>query len=46
MGASRLLAAVRDRLDLEVSMLDLYDLPTVAQQAQLVEQLLLAADAG
>jgi acyl-CoA synthetase (AMP-forming)/AMP-acid ligase II/acyl carrier protein len=46
MAASRLLAAVRDRLDLEVSMLDLYDLPTVAEQADLVEQLLLAADAG
>jgi acyl-CoA synthetase (AMP-forming)/AMP-acid ligase II/acyl carrier protein len=46
MAATRLLTAVRDRLDLEVSMLDLYDLPTVAQQADLVERLLVAADAG
>jgi len=46
MAASRLLAAVRDRLDLEVTMLDLYDLPTVAQQAVLVEDLLIAADDG
>ncbi len=44
MAANRLLAAVRDQLDLEVSMLDLYDRPTVAEQAELVEQLLLADD--
>jgi acyl-CoA synthetase (AMP-forming)/AMP-acid ligase II/acyl carrier protein len=42
MAASRLLAAVGDRLDLEVTMLDLYDLPTVAQQAGLLEELLTA----
>ncbi len=34
MAAARLLAALSDQLDLEISMLDLFDRPTVASQAR------------
>jgi acyl-CoA synthetase (AMP-forming)/AMP-acid ligase II len=46
MLATRLLAVVRERLGLDVSMLDFFDRPTVAQQADLVDQLLLEAAGG
>ncbi len=42
MAAARLLATMSDQLDLEISMLDLFDRPTVASQAGLVEALLRA----
>jgi acyl-CoA synthetase (AMP-forming)/AMP-acid ligase II/acyl carrier protein len=40
MLATRLLAAVREQLDLEISVLDFFDRPTIAGQAQLIGQLL------
>jgi acyl-CoA synthetase (AMP-forming)/AMP-acid ligase II len=46
MLATRLLAAVRERLDLEVSVLDFFDRPTIAGQAVLIEQLLILAAGG
>jgi oxalate---CoA ligase len=42
LAAARLLAALSQHLALDVSMLDLFDRPTVAAQARLVEDLLLA----
>ena len=42
MAAARLLATMSDQLDLEISMLDLFDRPTVASQAGLVEALMRA----
>jgi acyl-CoA synthetase (AMP-forming)/AMP-acid ligase II/acyl carrier protein len=44
MLATRLLARVREALDLEVSMVEFFDRPTVAAQASLIEDLLLADD--
>ncbi len=45
--ATRLLTRVRDEIDIEVSMLAFFDAPTIAEQARLVEDLLLAEeDAG
>ena len=46
MQATRLLGRLRAELDLAVSMLDFFDAPTVAEQAQLVEDLLLTGPAG
>ncbi len=43
MLATRLLALVRERVDLEVSMLDFFDRPTIAGQAELLEELLLSS---
>jgi len=43
MLATRLLAAVRERLDLEISVLDFFDRPTIAGQAVLIEELLITA---
>lgn len=43
MLATRLLATVRERLDLEVSVLDFFDRPTIAGQAVLIEELLVRA---
>ena len=40
--AMRLLARVAETLDLEISIVDFFDRPTVADQALLVEELLLA----
>jgi acyl-CoA synthetase (AMP-forming)/AMP-acid ligase II/acyl carrier protein len=45
MQATRLLGRLRAELDLAVSMLDFFDAPTVAEQAELVEELLLAGSA-
>ncbi len=44
MLATRLLARVREALDLDVSMVEFFDRPTVAAQAALIEDLLLADD--
>lgn len=44
MLATRLLARVREALDLEVSMVEFFDRPTVTAQATLIEGLLLADD--
>jgi acyl carrier protein len=44
MQATRLLGRLRAELDLAVSMLDLFDAPTVAEQAGLIEELLLTDD--
>jgi acyl-CoA synthetase (AMP-forming)/AMP-acid ligase II len=46
MLATRLLATVRERLDLEVSLLDFFDRPTIAGQAGLIEELLILAADG
>jgi len=46
MLATRLLAAVRERLDLEISVLDFFDRPTIAGQAELIEELLILAADG
>jgi acyl-CoA synthetase (AMP-forming)/AMP-acid ligase II/acyl carrier protein len=46
MQASRLLGRLRAELDLAVSMLDFFDAPTVAEQASLVEELLLTGSPG
>jgi acyl-CoA synthetase (AMP-forming)/AMP-acid ligase II/acyl carrier protein len=46
MQATRLLGRLRAELDLAVSMLDFFDAPTVAEQARLVEDLLLTAPPG
>jgi acyl-CoA synthetase (AMP-forming)/AMP-acid ligase II/aryl carrier-like protein len=40
--AARLLARLRDELDLEVTFVELFDAPTIAQQAELVARLLRA----
>jgi hypothetical protein len=42
MLATRLLARVRTELRLEVSLIDFFDSPTIASQAALLEELLLA----
>ena len=42
MAAARLLADLTDQLDLAISMLDLFDRPTVEGQARLIEELLRA----
>ncbi len=44
LAATRLLTRVRDEIDVEVSMLDFFDSPTIAQQAVLVEQALLQSE--
>ncbi len=44
LAATRLLTRVRDEIDVEVSMLDFFDAPTIAEQAVLIETLLLAQD--
>lgn len=41
LAAVRLLTRVRDEIDVEVSMLDFFDAPTVAEQGRLIEELLL-----
>jgi oxalate---CoA ligase len=46
LAATRLLTRVRDEIDIEMSMLDFFDAPTIAEQARLVENLLLAEDPG
>jgi acyl-CoA synthetase (AMP-forming)/AMP-acid ligase II len=45
-SAAKLLFLLRDRIDLEVALLDLYDRPTIDQQAALVAELLVTADEG
>jgi len=42
--ATRLLARVREEVDVEVSMIDFFDAPTISEQGALVEALLLAED--
>ena len=44
LGAARLLTMVREEIDVEISMLDFFDAPTIAEQGELVEDLLLASD--
>jgi acyl carrier protein len=46
MQATRLLGRLRAELDLAVSMLDFFDAPTVAEQARLIEHLLLTEPSG
>ncbi len=42
LGATRLLARVRDEIDVHISVLDFFDAPTIAEQAELVEVALLS----
>jgi acyl-CoA synthetase (AMP-forming)/AMP-acid ligase II/acyl carrier protein len=42
LAATRLLTRVRDEIDVEVSMLDFFDAPTIIEQGRLIEQLLLS----
>ena len=44
LAATRLLTRVRDEIDLEVSMLDFFDAPTITEQGALIEKLLLAEE--
>ncbi|MFV2038995.1 MAG: non-ribosomal peptide synthetase [Acidimicrobiales bacterium] len=44
LAATRLLTRVRDEIDIEVSMLDFFDAPTIAEQGLLIEALLLAEE--
>ncbi|MBK9180799.1 MAG: non-ribosomal peptide synthetase [Acidimicrobiales bacterium] len=44
--ATRLLSRVRDEIGLEISLLDFFDAPTIARQAELLDDLLLADDDG
>ena len=41
LAATRLLTRVRDEIDVEVSILDFFDAPTIAEQGRLIETLLL-----
>ncbi len=46
LAATRLLTRVREEIDIEVSMLDFFDAPTIAEQGRLIEELLLAEDSS
>ena len=46
LGATRLLTRISDEVDVEISMLDFFDAPTIAEQAALLETLLLESAAN